>query len=142
MTQDEAVSEVHDHGRPDYIVVGAGSSGAAAAGRLAQVPALREVLPMMLSTNECDHCKESNWRGADRQMGTGETNSRAAGLDAVQAALRGAGEIAAARQARLTLQHGARGRPIAGRRADARSPSARTRAHRRKASRCEGANPA
>ncbi len=42
----------------------------------------------------------------DRQMGTVETNTLAGGLDAVQAALRAADEIAAALQAHLTQEHG------------------------------------
>ena len=44
---------------------------------------------------------------SDRQSGAVKTNVRAEGLDAVQAALRAADEIAAALQAHLTQEHGA-----------------------------------
>ena len=44
----------------------------------------------------------------DRQLGAVETNAEAEGLDAVRAALRAADEIAAALQAHLTQEHGAR----------------------------------
>ena len=43
----------------------------------------------------------------DHQTAAVETKARAGGLDAVQAALRAADEIAAALQAHLTLEHGA-----------------------------------
>ena len=43
---------------------------------------------------------------SNRQMGA-ETKARSEGLDAVQAALRAADEIAAALQAHLTQEHGA-----------------------------------
>ena len=43
----------------------------------------------------------------NHQTGAVDTNARAAGLDAVQAALRAADEIAAALQAHLTQEHGA-----------------------------------
>jgi hypothetical protein len=43
----------------------------------------------------------------DHELGTGMTSTRADGLDALQAALRAADEIAAALQAHLTQEHGA-----------------------------------
>ena len=44
---------------------------------------------------------------SDRHSGAAKTNVRAESLDAVQAALRAADEIAAALQAHLTQEHGA-----------------------------------
>jgi hypothetical protein len=44
----------------------------------------------------------------DHHLGAVETNAAADGLDALQAALRAADEIAAALQAHLTQEHGAR----------------------------------
>ena len=43
----------------------------------------------------------------DREGGTRKTSAQAEGLDALQAALRAADEIAAALQAHLTQEHGA-----------------------------------
>ena len=55
---------------------------------------------------DAESCKEMNDVESNRQMGA-ETKARSEGLDAVQAALRAADEIAAALQAHLTQEHGA-----------------------------------
>jgi hypothetical protein len=54
----------------------------------------------------CDRSKELNDVESNRQAGA-ETKAQPKGLDAVQAALKAADEIAAALQAHLTQEHGA-----------------------------------
>ena len=59
---------------------------------------------MLLNRCRCDHSKALNDVESNRQMGA-EAKARPEGLDAMQAALKAADEIAAALQAHLTQEH-------------------------------------